>query len=74
MKTDVIAVEGRRYTVNYFKMITRRGVQRYCSELMLGPGDRIIVDGRSLGDLEWRVARLIPATVDSRMLARSDAA
>ena len=74
VKTDVLAVDGRRYTVNYFEMITPRGAQRYSSELLLGPGDRIIVDGSSLGDLEWRVARLMPATVYSRMLARSDAA
>ena len=43
---------------------------RYSSETVLGPGDRIIVDGSSLGALEWRVARLMPATLYSRMLAR----
>ena len=41
--------------------------------MVLGPGDRIIVDGSSLGDLEWRVARLMPATLYSRMLARAAA-
>jgi hypothetical protein len=40
--------------------------------MVLGPGDRIIVDGSSLSALEWRVARLMPATVYSRTLARDD--
>ena len=74
VKTDAIEVEGRAYTITYFEDTTARGTQRYSSELVLGPGDRIIVDGNSLGDLEWRVARLMPATIFSRMLARNDAA
>jgi len=74
IKTGEIEIEGRVYTVNYFHATTPRGTQRYSSELMLGPGDRIIVDGSSLGDLEWRVARLMPATLYSRMLARVAAA
>jgi len=74
VKTNRIEVDGRVYTVNYFEATTARGTQRYSSELVLGPGDRIIVDGCSLGDLEWRVARLVPATLHSRMLARIPAA
>ena len=74
VKTNEIEVEGRTYVIQYFEVTTPRGTQRYSSELVLGPGDRIIVDGSSLGDLEWRVARLMPATVYSRMLARIDAA
>ena len=74
VKTDEIEVEGRTYVIQYFELMTPRGTQRYSSELVLGPGDRIIVDGSSLGDLEWRVARLMPATLYSRMLARIDAA
>ena len=74
VKTDEIDVEGRTYVIQYFAVTTPRGTQRYSSELVLGPGDRIIVDGSSLGDLEWRVARLMPATVYSRTLARIDAA
>lgn len=73
VKTDQIEVKGQAYTVEYFEAITERGTHRYSSELLLGPGDRIIVDGSSLGTLEWRVARLIPATVYSRMLARTAA-
>ena len=73
VKTDQIEVEGQAYTVEYFEATTRRGTQRYISETVLGPGDHIIVDGSSLGALEWRVARLIPATLYSRMLARAAA-
>ena len=40
---------------------------------MLKPGDRIIVDDSSLEALEWRVARLMPATRYSRMFARAAA-
>ena len=71
VKTDAIALEGRSYPVRYFETTTVRGTQRYSSELTLGPGDQIIVDGGSLGDLECRVARLIAATLHSRMLART---
>ena len=70
VKTDEIEVEGRAYRVQYFEARTDRGTQRYSSELVLGPHDRIIVDGSSLGDLEWRVARLMPATLYSRILCR----
>jgi hypothetical protein len=73
VKTDRIEIEGRAYTVEYFEATTARGTRRYSSEMALGPGDRIIVDGGSLVALEWRVARLIPATVYSRMLARAAA-
>jgi len=74
VKVGDIVVDGRSYSITYFEATTPRGTQRYSSELVLGPGDRIIVDGSSLGDLEWRVARLMPATIYSRMLARIDAA
>lgn len=73
VKTDRIEVEGHAYTVEYFEATTKRGTQRYSSETVLGPGDHIIVDGSSLGALEWRVARLMPATLYSRMLARAAA-
>jgi hypothetical protein len=69
VKTEEIEIEGQAYTIRYFEATTLRGRQRYSSELVLGPGDRIIVDGSSLGDLTWRVARLAPATLYSRALA-----
>jgi len=34
----------------------------------LGPADRIILDGSSLCEVESKVARLVPATIYSRML------
>ena len=70
IKTERIEIEGQAYTVEYFEATTERGTQRYSFEMVLGPGDRIIVDGSSLGSLQWRVARLMPATLYSRMLAR----
>ena len=73
IKTDRIEIEGRAYTVDYFETTTERGTHRYSSETVLGPGDRIIVDGSSLEALEWRVARLMPATLYSRILARAAA-
>lgn len=72
VKSDWIEVDGQSYLVDYFEATTERGTQRYCSEMVLGPGDRIIVDGSSLGALECRVARLIPATLHSRLLGRTD--
>ena len=72
IKTEQIEIEGQADTVDYFEATTERGTQRYTSEAVLGPGDRIIVDGSSLGALEWRVARLMPATLYSRKLARDD--
>lgn len=69
IKTEEIEIEGQAYTISYFEATTPRGTRRYSSELVIGPGDRIIVDGSSLGDLTWRVARLAPATLFSRALA-----
>ena len=69
VKTQEIAIEGQAYTVHYFEGTTPSGKQRYSSELALGPGDCIIVDGSSLSDLECRVPRLMPATLRSRALA-----
>ena len=62
-------IEGQAYSVQYFETETIRGTRRYSSELMLGPADRIILDGNSLIDLESKVARLVPATIYSRLLA-----
>ena len=69
VKTEEIEIDERAYAVKYFESKTLRGTQRYSAELALGPSDRIIFDGNSLGDLESRVARLVPATLYSRRLA-----
>ena len=68
-KTDELHIGGQAYSVKYFENQTERGTLRYSSELLLGPADHIILDGNSVTDLEWKVARLMPATLQSRMLA-----
>lgn len=74
IKMDEIEIEGRTYPVQYFEATTLRGTQRYSAELVLGPADRIILDGSSLSGVESRVARLVPATLYSRALAARAAA
>jgi hypothetical protein len=74
IKTDDVVVGPRTYRVRYFEQETERGALRYAAEILLAPGDRIILDGDSLANLETRTARLVPATVYSRSLARVSAA
>ena len=74
IKTDDVAVGARTYQVRYFEHQTDRGSRRYAAEILLAPGDRIILDGDSIANLEARTARLVPATVYSRWLARVTAA
>ena len=69
VKTDELQIGGQVYSVRYFENKTMRGTLRYSSELRLGPADHIILDGNSLTDVESKVARLVPATIYSRMLA-----
>ena len=68
VKTDEVEIEGQAYSVRYFETPTLRGTLRYSSDVMLGPADRIILDGSSLCEVEWKVVRLVPATIYSRML------
>jgi len=69
VKTSEIEVEERRYNVRYYELTTVRGLRRFSSEVLLGPGDRIILDDDSISSLESKVLRLVPATVYSRELA-----
>jgi len=69
VKIDELHVGGQAYPVRYFESETASGALRYSSELLLGPADRIILDGNSVTALESRVARVVPATIDSRRLA-----
>jgi hypothetical protein len=69
VKTGALAVEDQTYAVRYFELRTLRGARRYSVEIVLGPGDRIILDDDSVINLEARTTRLVPATVYSRMLA-----
>ena len=74
VKTDALAVEDRMVAVRYFELRTLRGARRYSAEILLGPGDRIILDDDSVTNLEARTTCLVPATLYSRMLARAVAA
>ena len=69
VKTDELKIGGQAYSLKYFENETTRGTLRYSSELALGPDDLIILDGNSVSDLESKVARLVPATIYSRLLA-----
>jgi hypothetical protein len=70
VKTETVAVDNQTYAVRYFEVRTPRGLRRYSAEIMLGPGDRIILDDDSVTNLETRASRLVPATLYSRMLSR----
>jgi len=74
VKTVAVAVEDKTVAVRYFELRTMRGARRYSAEILVGPGDRIILDDDSVTSLEARTARLVPATIYSRMLARATAA
>ncbi len=74
LKTDRLAVNDRLLPVHYFELRTLRGLRRYSAEVILGPGDRIILDDDSLTKLEARTACLMPATLYSRMLGRNPTA
>jgi hypothetical protein len=69
VKTEAIAVDDQTYSVRYFELRTLRGARRYSAEILLGPGDRIILDDDSVSRLEDRAADLVPATLYSRVLA-----
>jgi hypothetical protein len=74
VKTDAIDIESHRVAVRYFELRTLRGTRRYSAEIMLGPEDRVILDDDSVTTLEARAARLVPATLYSRLLSRAPAA
>ena len=71
VKTETVAVEDQSFLVRYFELRTVRGLRRYSAEILLAPGDRIILDDDSVINLEARATQLVPATLYSRMLART---
>jgi len=71
VKTEAVAVDDQSFPVRYFEQRTLRGLRRYSAEIFLGPGDRVILDDDSVTNLEARALRLVPATVYSRILART---
>jgi hypothetical protein len=74
VKTDTLAVKDGTVAVRYFELRTLRGARRYSAEILLGPGDRIILDDDSVTNLEVRAMCLVPATLYSRTLTRVPAA
>ena len=70
VKTDAItAFDNRRLVVRYFELRTMRGGRRFSAEIIIAPGDRIILDDDSVSNLEVRASFLVPATIYSRVLA-----
>jgi hypothetical protein len=69
LKTDALAIADQTFSVTYFELRTVRGARRYSAEILLGPGDRIILDDDSVTNLETRTTHLVPATLYSRVLA-----
>jgi len=74
VKTETVSVGDRAFQVRFFASRTPRGLRRYSAEIVLAPGDRVILDDDSVVSLEVRATRLVPATVYSRVLARNTAA
>ena len=74
VKSDAVAVDDQQVPVRYFELRTLRGARRYSAEILLGPGDRIILDDDSVTNLEARTLHLVPATLYSRLLASRTAA
>ena len=70
LKTDAIAgFDQQRFVIQYFEQRTMRGARRYSAEIVIAPGDRIILDDDSVLNLEARANCLVPATIYSRELA-----
>jgi hypothetical protein len=69
VKATEIEIDGTCYALRYYELETIRGGRRCSCEVLLGVGDRIILDDDSMWSLESKVARLVPATVYSRVLA-----
>ena len=69
LKTAAVGLDDQTFAVRYFELRTMRGARRYSAEIVIGPGDRIILDDDSVSNLETRANCLVPATVYSRALA-----
>ena len=67
--TAEVEIDGRTYPLRYYELETIRGGRRFSCEVVLGAGDRVIVDDDTMPSLESKVLRLAPATVYSRLLA-----
>jgi hypothetical protein len=74
VKTDMLSVQDQEFAVRYFEVRTLRGLRRFSAEILLAPGDHIILDDDSVINLEARASRLVPTTLYCRMLGRRHAA
>jgi hypothetical protein len=74
VKMEMLNVQDQEFAVRYFEGRTLRGLRRFSAEILLAPGDRIILDDDSVSNLEARASRLVPATLYCRMLGRRPAA
>ena len=69
LKTGSVGLADQTFAVRYFELRTARGARRYSAEIVIGPGDHIILDDDSVANLEARTNCVVPATVYSRTLA-----
>ena len=69
VKATEVEIEGQQYVPRYYEQQTARGARRYSCEVLLGAADQIILDDDSMMSLESKMARLVPATLYSRLLA-----
>ncbi len=74
VKTETLCIQNEVFDVRYYEVRTMRGLRRFSVEILLSPDDRIILDDDSVSNLEARAARLVPATLASRRLAKTTAA
>jgi hypothetical protein len=69
VKTDAVGLDDQTFAICYFELRTMHGKRRYSAEIVIAPGDLIILDDDSVLNLEARANCLVPATVYSRTLA-----
>lgn len=69
-----LQIESREFEIRIFEVRTLRGQRRYSAEIILAPGDQIILDGDSASDLEAQATRLVPAMLHGRNLPTTPAA
>ena len=71
VKAERVVITDREYLVRYFEARTPRGLRRYSAEVLLAPGDCVILDDDSMASLETRAAKLVPATLYCRTLLKT---
>jgi hypothetical protein len=69
LKSEALVIDNQTFPIRYFELRTMSGARRYSVEIVLAPGDRVILDDDSMTTLEARTTCLVPATLYSRMLA-----